>query len=128
LNLSELLNDYFDNNIISMSSSKTLLTENKSDLPVKKKESKWEVEDRFMSREFEFKREEEQDYFITELVKFRRESDADIRIIIKKDTVKTVVYSISPYISEIETEAVEDIDKIKKDVFYYVEDLKQTNE
>lgn len=125
--LSEILNDYFNSGNSSVTNN-FLLNEAKSDLPVKKKESKWEVSDKFLSKEFIFKREEEQDYFIIELVKFRRESDADVRIIVKKDTVKVVVYSLSSYVTEIETEAVEDVDKIKRDVFYYVEDQKGKNE
>lgn len=125
--LSEILNDYFNSGNSSVTNN-FLLNEVKSDLPVKKKESKWEVSDKFLSKEFIFKREEEQDYFIIELVKFRRESNADVRIIVKKDTVKVVVYSLSSYVTEIETEAVEDVDKIKRDVFYYVEDQKGKNE
>lgn len=90
--------------------------------PVEVKESSWEESGKVLKRSFSFKDQRRQERFIIELIKYKRDSVADFEFRCRKNKVGILIYAISPSISEIELEAVKDIDKIKKDVMYYYAD------
>lgn len=87
--------------------------------PIQAKKSQWQTFERKMQRVYTFKRTRTQEAFVVDILKYKRECDAEIELRLKKDQVAIIIHALSPQISEIETEAAVDIDKIRKDVAYY---------
>ena len=69
--------------------------------------------------QFKFEERKPKEAFIVQLIKYNRETDADIEFRCRGDIVAVIIRSLAPELSEIEFEAKEDCDKIKKDVSYY---------
>ena len=88
-------------------------------LPVSPKNSKWSVSERKLQKVFNFNSLKQKEAFVINLLKYNRESDALIEFRVKKEKVGVLIHAVSPKISEIEFEAKDDIDKIRKDVVYY---------
>ncbi len=102
-------------------SSKKVIVENNS-IPIKPKISSWCYEEKRVVKTFSFKQKRFLELFVMEILKYTSESDAIVEIRVKDFKVGIIIHAISPSISEIEIEAVKDVDKIKKDVmFYYAE-------
>ena len=108
--LSFIMEDYFSNK------KAKVLKENNV---IKVKKEKWDKTDKTLSRKFVFEERKQVEAFIVEILKYLRESDVDIVFSCRKENVLIKIVSSAPYIIEIELEASQDIDKIKKDVFYY---------
>ena len=87
--------------------------------PIQVKKSKWEIFEKKMQRIYTFKRTKTQEAFVVDILKYRRETDANIELRLKNDKVAIILHALSPHISEIATEAADDIDKIRKNVAYY---------
>ena len=87
--------------------------------PIKVKKSKWEMHEKRMQRIYTFKTNKVFEAFVVDILKYKRETDANIELRFKEDKVAIILHALSPSISEIEIEASEDIDKIRKDVAYY---------
>ena len=78
-----------------------------------------------MARVFEFKKRKYSEKFLIELLKYNREADADLEFRFKSKKVTVIIKSRAPYLSEIEVEAAEEIDKIRKDVMYHFADREE---
>ena len=91
----------------------------KGESPIEVKKSQWQTFERKMQRVYTFKRTKTQEAFVVDILKYRRESDAEIELRLKNDQVAIIIHALSPQVSEIETEASRDIDKIRNDVAYY---------
>lgn len=87
--------------------------------PVSVQTSSWENSSKILKRSYSFDDQRKLERFIVELIKYKRESAADFEIRIRKNKIGIIIHSLSSSISEIEIEASEDIDKIKKDIMYY---------
>ena len=87
--------------------------------PIKVTKKSWQFEEKRAIKSFTFETDRFLQAFVIQLLKYKKESDAIIEFRVKENKVGCIVHSISPSISEIEIEATEDIDKIKKDVMYY---------
>ena len=72
-----------------------------------------------MQRVYTFKRTRTQEAFVVDVLKYKRESNANIELRLKNDQVAIIIHALSPEVSEIEIEASQDIDKIRKDAAYY---------
>jgi len=92
--------------------------------PLSVKKSEWEYTDRSIKRVYEFNKRKFVEAFVVEIIKYKRESDADIELRFRDLKIGIIVHSYTNVITEIEKEAVKDIDKIKKDVMYYYADKK----
>ena len=115
--LQNLMENYLNPyNVEKKSISKTI-SQNKNPIEVKK--SKWEMHEKRMQRVYTFKTNKVFDAFVVDILKYRKETDANIELRFKKDKVAIILHALSPSISEIELEAAEDIDKIRKNVAYY---------
>ena len=79
----------------------------------------WTIEDKRISKIYEFNDSKFLEIFVVQLLKYNRESDVTIEFRVKKDQVGVIVHANSHMITNLELEAKEDIDKIKKDVMYY---------
>ena len=108
--LSFIMEDYFS------SKERKVLQEKKI---IKVKKENWEKTDKTLSRKFVFEERKQVEAFIVEILKYLRESQADIVFSCRKETALIKIVSLAPYISELELETSQDIDKIKKDIFYY---------
>ena len=87
--------------------------------PIEVKKSKWEMHEKRMQRVYTFKTNRVFEAFVVDILKYRRETDANIELRFKEDKIAIILHALSPSISEIEIEAAEDIDKIRKNVAYY---------
>lgn len=87
--------------------------------PIKSKSSEWVVEDKRMTKSFDFDDKRFLEQFIVEILKYNREADAEVEVRFKKNKVGIIVYATAPQLTEIEFECSKDIDKIKKDIMYY---------
>ena len=77
------------------------------------------VSDKKLKKVFKFENRKQKESFIIEIIKYIREAEAEIEMRIKNQRVAIILHALSPELSEIEFEAKEDIDKIRKDVVYY---------
>lgn len=91
----------------------------KSSLPVEPKQNKWSIENKKLKKVFEFDNRKQRESFVLEIIKYIRESDAEIELRLKSEKVAIILHALSPELSEIEFEAKDDIDKIRKDVVYF---------
>ena len=87
--------------------------------PLKVIKKSWNFEEKRATKSYTFESNRFLEAFIIQILKYKRESEAIIEFRVKENKVGCIVHSLSPSISEIEIEATEDIDKIKKDVMYY---------
>lgn len=92
--------------------------------PLSVKKSEWEYSDKSIKRVFEFEKRKFVEAFAVEIIKYKRESDADIELRFRDLKIGIIVHSYANVITELEKEAIEDIDKIRKDVMYYYADKK----
>lgn len=92
--------------------------------PLNVKKSEWEYTDRSIKRVYEFDKRKFVEAFVVEIIKYKREADADIELRFRDLKVGIIVHSYANVVTELEKEAVKDIDKIKKDVMYYYADKK----
>lgn len=90
-----------------------------SSLPVTASKSEWVTLDKKLQKVFKFDKRKQKEAFVIEILKYCRESECIIEFRVKRNNVAIILHSSSPTISEIETEAKVDIDKIRKDVVYY---------
>ena len=103
-------------NYLNESTNNVLSVEKK---PIDVKSVSWTVEDKKLKKLFKFENRKHKEYFILEILKYLRETEVDLEFRVREKNVLIAIHAYSPYISEIETEASKDIDKIKKDVMYY---------
>lgn len=87
--------------------------------PIKPKASDWTVEEKRIIKSFDFEEQRFLEQFVVEILKYNRETDAIVEFRVKQNRVGVIIHASSFQITEIETEARRDIDKIKKDVMYY---------
>ena len=112
-----LMENYLSNNPVNDQAKNKIIP--KGENPIEVKKSQWQTFERKMQRVYTFKRTKTQEAFVVDILKYRRESNAEIELRLKNDQVAIIIHALSPQVSEIETEASRDIDKIRKDVAYY---------
>ena len=115
--LQVLMENYLNNRPVEKQITNKIIPKGESPIEVKK--SNWQSFERKMQRVYTFERTRTQEAFVVDILKYRRECDAEIELRLKKDQVAIIIHALSPQVSEIETEAAKDIDKIRKDVAYY---------
>ena len=115
--LQNLMENYLNPHSIDKKNVNKLV--NQSQNPIEVKKSKWEMHEKRMQRVYTFKTNRVFEAFIVDILKYKRETDANIELRFKEDKVAIILHALSPSISEIEIEAAEDIDKIRKNVAYY---------
>jgi hypothetical protein len=89
------------------------------EMPLKTSKSTWIIEKNSLRKKYKFEERKPKEAFIVQLIKYNRETDADLEFRCRGDVVAVIIRSLAPELSEIEFEAKEDCDKIKKDVSYY---------
>lgn len=87
--------------------------------PISVKSASWSAEDKKTKKLFKFENRKHKEYFILEILKYLRETEVDLEFRTRGNNVLVIIHAYSPYITNLETEAANDIDKIKKDVMYY---------
>lgn len=110
-------------NYLNESSDSTSNIENNFN-PLEVKKSDWIYSEKSIRRAYDFKKKKFLEAFIVEIIKYKREADADIEVRFRDMSVGIIIHAYSSSISEIERDAVSDIQKIKKDVMYYYADEK----
>ena len=118
--LKNLMNDYLNennnthiNNLFNIS--------NKLMSPIEVKKTQWHLNENntCLQKIYDFKNIKQKDHFILEILKYQREVEVDIEIICRGLNVTINIHAYYKEISDLETDTSKDIDKIKKDVFYY---------
>jgi len=115
--LQMLMENYLNNKPVEKQFTDKIIP--KGENPIEVKKSQWQTFERKMQRVYTFKRTRTQEAFVVDILKYKRETDAEIELRLKNDQVAIIIHALSPQVSEIETEAARDIDKIRKDVAYY---------
>lgn len=87
--------------------------------PLTVKKSTWETSNKRLLKKFKFDKTKFLEQFIVEIIKYNRETPAQLEIRFKNKTVAVLIHASSADITEIELDAAQDVDKIKKDVMYY---------
>ena len=118
--LKNLMNDYLNennnthiNNLFNIS--------NKLMSPIEVKKTQWHLNENntYLQKIYDFKNIKQKDHFVLEILKYQREIEVDIEIICRGLNVTINIHAYYKEISDLETDTSKDIDKIKKDVFYY---------
>lgn len=118
--LKNLMNDYLiENNNKNINNLFNI--SNKLMSPIEVKKTEWHLNDdnTCLKKIYEFKNIKQKDHFVLEILKYQREVEVDIEIICRGLIITVNLYSYYKEISDLETDTSKDIDKIKKDVFYY---------
>ena len=115
--LQVLMENYLNNKPVEKQFTNKIIP--KGENPIKVKKSQWQISEKKMQRVYTFQRTRTQEAFVVDILKYKRESDAEIELRLKNDQVAIIIHALSPQVSEIESEASRDIDKIRKDVAYY---------
>lgn len=87
--------------------------------PLTVKKSTWETSNKRLLKKFKFDETKFLEQFVVELIKYNRETSAQLEVRFKNKTVAVLIHALSSDITEIELDAAQDVDKIKKDVMYY---------
>lgn len=114
--LRNIMNDYLNEN-----QDKKFEVENNFK-PITTKKSTWNTEQKKLSKRYDFEKRKFLEAFIIQIIKYIRESECQIEVRFKEMAVGIIIHALSPHVSEIETRASKEIDKIKKDVMYYYAD------
>ena len=114
--LRNIMEDYLNEN-----QSKNFEVEN-SFKPITTKKSTWNIESKKISKRYDFEKRKFVEAFIIQIIKYIRESECQIEVRFKDMSVGIIIHALSPQITEIETRASKEVDKIKKDVMYYYAD------
>lgn len=110
--LIDYMNDYFG--------EKKIIENKKSVVKIKKTDWLHNKDKKTLSKSFSFKRNIIREAFIIEMLKLTREARSQLNIKFNcEDAVDVIIEAYSPQISEIEIELSKNVDKIRKDVFYY---------
>ena len=113
MNISNLMKDYF----ITENSDMNFPFQNKSsDLPIKKKKSKWLKSESSCIRQFKFNSEVAKANFCIRAIKHTFDSSANIEINFTKEFAEVRVISPSGYITEIEKDAIKEINYLYKEI------------
>jgi hypothetical protein len=102
-----------------LNESKQEFTIEDSFKPLTVSKKTWNFEEKRATKSYTFESNRFLEAFIIQILKYKKETDASIEFRVKDFKVGCIVHALSPNISEIEIEATEDIDRIKKDVMYY---------
>tara|TARA_B100000927_G_C16430200_1_gene455220 strand:- start:363 stop:725 length:363 start_codon:yes stop_codon:yes gene_type:complete len=115
--LQVLMENYLNNKPVEKQFTNKIIP--KGENPIEVKKSQWQIFEKKMQRIYTFQRTRTQEAFVLDILKYKRESDANIELRFKKNQVAIIIHALSSQVSEIETEASIDVDKIRKDVAYY---------
>ncbi len=100
-----------------------MLTENNaptgnSTMPIVVSKSKWSIDNKIMSRIYEFASKENSLFFAQQVLEYVQESEHNIEIRFKRDKCTVIIRALSPYITDLEKDVADYFDEIYKDSKY----------
>ena len=119
MNLTQIMNDYFNNERNDL-----MLKENNNapagarTMPIVVSKSKWSVDDKIMSRIYEFNSKEKSLFFAQQVLEYVQESEHNIEVRFKRDKCTVIIRALSPYITDLEKDVADYFDEIYKDTKY----------
>ena len=115
MNLAQLMNGYFNER-------GTLMTESTSTIgktvPIMVSKSQWSVDEKILSRIYEFDSKEKSLFFAQQVLEFVQDSEHNIEVRFKKDKCTVIIRALSPYITDLEKDVADYFDTIYKDAKY----------
>lgn len=124
MNISGLMHSYFNeigNNMINEEKQN-----NKGmTIPIVVSKSKWSVDDKIMSRIYEFDAIEKSIYFMKQAMEYIENVEHNIEVRFKREKCTVIIRALSPYITEYEQEAAKEFDLIYKDSNYLQLDIEE---
>ena len=100
----------------------TLMTESTSTagktVPIMVSKSQWSVDDKILSRIYEFDSKEKSLFFAQQVLEFVQDSEHNIEVRFKKDKCTVIIRALSPYITDLEKDVADYFDEIYKDAKY----------
>lgn len=124
MNISGLMHSYFNeigNNMINEEKQN-----NKGmTIPIVVSKSKWSIDDKIMSRIYEFNAIEKSIYFMKQAMEYIENVEHNIEVRFKREKCTVIIRALSPYITEYEQKAAQEFDLIYKDSNYLQLDIEE---
>ncbi len=123
MNLTQIMMGYFNDERGNL-----MLNENANapagarTMPIMVSKSKWSVDDKIMSRIYEFESKENSLFFAQQVLEYVQESEHNIEVRFKRDKCTVIIRALSPYITELEKDVADYFDEIYKDSKYLILD------
>ena len=115
MNLAQLMNGYFNERGALMTESTS--TAGKT-VPIMVSKSQWSVDDKILSRIYEFDSREKSLFFAQQVLEFIQDSEHNIEVRFKRDKCTIIIRALSPYITDLEKDVADYFDQIYKDAKY----------
>ena len=115
MNLAQLMNGYFNERGTLMTESTSITGKT---VPIMVSKSQWSVDDKILSRIYEFDSKEKSLFFAQQVLEFVQESEHNIEVRFKKDKCTVIIRALSPYITDLEKDVADYFDEIYKDAKY----------
>ncbi len=119
MNLTQIMMGYFnDERGNLMLNENTNAPAGARTMPIMVSKSKWSVDDKIMSRIYEFDSKEKSLFFAQQVLEYVQESEHNIEVRFKRDKCTIIIRALSPYITELEKDVADYFDEIYKDSKY----------
>jgi hypothetical protein len=115
MNLAQLMNGYFNERGTLMTESTSITGKT---VPIMVSKSQWSVDDKILSRIYEFDSKEKSLFFAQQVLEFVQDSEHNIEVRFKKDKCTVIIRALSPYITDLEKDVADYFDEIYKDAKY----------
>ena len=87
-------------------------------VPIMVSKSQWSVDEKILSRIYEFDSKEKSLFFAQQVLEFVQDAEHNIEVRFKKDKCTVIIRALSPYITDLEKDAADYFDQIYKDAKY----------
>jgi hypothetical protein len=119
MNLTQIMNGYFnDERGNLMLNENTNAPTGSRTMPIMVSKSKWSIDDKIMSRIYEFESKEKSLFFAKQVFEYVQDSEHNIEIRFKRDKCTIIIRALSPYITDLEKDVADYFDEIYKDSKY----------
>jgi hypothetical protein len=118
MNISDIMSNYFNESKLNENNMNKQQKATSQSIPIIVSKSKWSVDEKIMSRIYEFDDKEKSVYFMQQVMQYISNSEHNIEARFKKEKCTIIIRAISPYITFYEQDVAKYFDKIYKDTDY----------
>jgi len=118
MNISDIMSNYFNESKLNENNMNKQQKATSQSIPIIVSKSKWSVDEKIMSRIYEFDDKEKSVYFMQQVMQYISNSEHNIEARFKKEKCTIIIRAISPYITSYEQDVAKYFDKIYKDTDY----------
>ena len=118
MNISDIMSNYFNESKLNENNMNKQQKATSQSIPIIVSKSKWSVDEKIMSRIYEFDDKEKSVYFMQQVMQYISNSEHNVEARFKKEKCTIIIRAISPYITSYEQDVAKYFDKIYKDTDY----------